>query len=488
MKNTRKTQKSKRIKKSRKTKRIKKGGADPEYKVIDPNNKTKILDAIKRFCNDKELPNIIQLMEKLSRNSGSRNPFEFRYKVKFTLADEVFLKPQSCFDWYTSINPGFELFTKDTKLPFKNSECQYEPLVMGMVKDVLAVCVILDTLPKPEHKTRGLDNEHNSDEPEDTNNKSSLLLLQENALKSTDFLAKALECLKSFNELIEKGYHYFDFIDSLSKYIGLFTTGCNDSMNQCKNDQQTLTNFKSSFFMLLPTFNQISHQKVLNSCAAPVLNFRLSKERTFVHQQDHKPSFEVLHDIEFHGNRTHNLGRYFDLRDDELKYDKKDLIQPTPAKIKSEFTQKSENLNNIYELYTYNFAQVDKDIEKLENYTDPNTGNIVLSENIKYIYACILFYIIHEMEVWRVFHESGFKLVYYPSLLLKFITEAINFSDPTYTYELFLNELTYNGKPRFMLSITKSEFENIVANLYREIEKIRQNKKRINLGTVEFHI
>jgi hypothetical protein len=448
-----------------KTKINQKSGAFPGYNLNERSSKEEILLGIKRFCFKNGLLYIFELMEKLSTIKKSKNPFTFRYKIAFPLADKIFETPETCLAWYEKINPGFTPVTDKTMIPLDDyGVCDYEPLIMRMVKDLLMVCLILNKLPYPSHKLREVS------EFTGANNLANRELFKEDSLKNSKFLKKALECLRCFNSLLSsRQYKYLKFIDCLSMYIQLFTVGSAepDKTNPQLNEGLTiLENLKSTCFILLPTFVQINYTKVLNSCAAPVLNFRLSKERTYVHNEDRIPSFEVFHDIDFHGSRTHNLARYIPTRNDTSQRE-----QPSPTEILLEFNKKCINLTQIYELYTYDMELVEKESE-LPSKDGP------LTERKKYVNACILFFIIHEMDTDLYFHLSGFDMETISPLIEKFIYKHINypkhykylptqkFNDPKFN---ILDDFTFKGEPSFMFDISKEVFIGLIEELNKNI-------------------
>ncbi len=462
------------------TKRHQKAGAFPKYKISEDSSREEILGAINRFCGDNRLSNIRTLMVKLNdkvtntkkpspgkthlpvntlsskESKTPPNPFTFRYKVPFPYANEILDTPQSCLDFYNQINKNFEPLTERTIIPCDyEGVCRYEPLVMGMVKDLLVVCIILDSLPKPSHKLRDITNPNIA-----VNDRYNLLLLNDDALGDVAFLAKALDCLKMFESLLtETSYKYLDFIDCLAKYIELFTVGHNEPVDLCKTSLKLLENLKSSCFILLPTFVQINYTKVLNSCAAPIINFRLPKERHWVHQEDRIPSFEIYHDIDFHGTRTHNLNRYINTRDTN-----KNNANYSPQEIAEEFNLKCENLSKINYLYNYN----DK------NLSNTFSMDEYLTDNKKYIYACILFYIIHEMRLDLNIHRSGFNIRYIIESLDKFIKNGIYNSMYGYfglSYESFLEEFKYGKNTEFIMSLSQKNFTTVTKELERLLLK-----------------
>ena len=61
--------------------------------------------------------------------------------------------------------------------------------------------------------------------------------------------------------------------------------------------------------IIVPTFFQINYEWILNTMAAPIINFRLSNRRKKIHGNFLAPCNELLHDISAHGAFMHPFTR-----------------------------------------------------------------------------------------------------------------------------------------------------------------------------------
>ena len=278
---------------------------------------------------------------------------------------------------------------------------EYDFLVMGMVKDLLLV-QCFKKMPKPSDK-----------QPKPVFNESD----NANALRSkklidsviTDEMRRnALILLKKFESLIAGGYLYTEFIECLEKYLLFFTTG---RLLAGSDDLRTLINLLKSLintcFIILPTFEQTDFKKVLNLCAAPVLNLRLPNTRIYTHGNEVSIAFELYHDLLNHNFRTHQVTKYIPgytgqylgkilylVKNEFSKF----KYKYQPSKIKCIYEIISSRIKNLSEIYNYNDAKIKESEMTLENLRAALDSGDKLTEEEKYIFAVILFYLFHEMK------------------------------------------------------------------------------------------
>ena len=157
-----------------------------------------------------------------------------------------------------------------------------------MVKDLLLI-QFLNKVPKPK-----LSNPSKLQNLETIDNLSNLKYTE----IVTEIRSKAYELLKRFEKLIFDGYKYQEFLKLLHDYIGFFSNMNNPSKKkECDYSMRTLLEFADMPSIIVPTFFQINYEWILNTMAAPIINFRLSNRRKKIHGNFLAPCNELLHDI-----------------------------------------------------------------------------------------------------------------------------------------------------------------------------------------------
>lgn len=508
---------SKRVKKSKRGKQSKRGGAFRYFidQQINPDDRKTILEAISELCYNLEevnkrssnkyvtLQHIYSLMSQLNEQTApSKNPFDFKYVIPFPRADEIFKTPKSCSDWYLKVNPEFipfdketrreipgipeELFDIDLRIPVHgndiNAECDYEPLVMGMVRDLCLVCVLLEKIPKLDFM-QSL-NEYMKNNYKKENKILSLMLSSENGiLNKSELLEKAMECLFKFNELIAesgfkgRGYIYTNFIDCMAEYLKFFSVGVNkleDVDGVYKEGYDFLKNTVKGSYLIFPTFKQVNFTKVINLLGSNIGNFRLLNNQGMIHNNSEGPLMEIYHDIYAHGNMTHkshksifrNKKEISELDIFDLSIFRKSVHYFYTPLVKEIFIQKSKNLNKIFEYYNYS--------PKIIN----GTGEISIEEEDKYLLAIILFLVCHEQSV----SEKTFNGYFIDDLCEDIQTDNITKLNDE-QFENAKRELVFNGKPNFIKVITPAEFKRrsliLLRKLYASIQESDRRGKQV---------
>jgi len=281
---------------------------------------------------------------------------------------------------------------------------EYAFLVMGMVKDLLLL-QFLSKMPKAPHKV----------EKKSYNNLNARISKRLDGAKiPTDISQLAFKLLQLFEKLIKEGYVYAEFISCLSKYLLLFSVG--NSQAHTSLLRAVIDFLKSSLntcFIIFPTFEQVNYKKVVNFCAAPVLNFRLSNHRLMIHGDELSLTDEIFHDLVNHGFSTHQItkyipgyiGHYFQGHSFRLNDKFKYKYQPT--EIRNIFALRKERLSNLFPSYDY-------DVTLLSNSEMNESGFIKavdsddLTNEEKFIFACMLFFAFHEMRTYCL-HDLNFN-------------------------------------------------------------------------------
>lgn len=142
-------------------------------------------------------------------------------------------------------------------------------------------------------------------------------------------------------------------------------------------------------YILYPSFIQVDYNVIIYFMQAPILNFRLTNSRKYIHDMFETPLFEVYHDVKFHGDVTHG----FQFENTNKTYTKKINTAArmgfSPADRKIHDKQVFENANAV--------------ITKLKpflKYTRPKlSSNKEFSEEIykrNFVFSYVLFYLLHE--------------------------------------------------------------------------------------------
>ena len=527
---------SKRSKRSKLSKKGKKGGAFRYFldQSINPDRKD-ILERISELSYnlekvDKEtfakygaLQNVYSLMSQLDQETpASKNPFDFKYVIPFPRADEICKTPKSCSDWYMKVNPEFipfdkkvrrkvkgvpeELLDIDIRIPLNgtdvNAVCDYEPLVIGMIRDLCLVCVLLENTQKLEHM-KSL-NEYMKEKYQDQNTILNLMLSSEKGiLNKPELLEKAMECLFKFEQLISesglkgRGYIYTDFIDCMTEYLKFFSVGAynfdlNDTHKKISRYNESynfLKNIVKGPYMLFPTFKQLNFTKVINLLGSNIGNFRLLNNQGMIHNNSDGPLTEITHDIMSHGDITHNSNRsIFKDRQtiSEFKFYeqlslKNNIHYFYPPFVKEIFIKRSQNLNKIYQYYNYNPKIINSD------------GDVPMDEQDKYFMAVILFIICHERNVSKETFEGYFLDNLLSDIYNFFKNDILNLDGKNkINVEYFENmkeDITFNGKPRFISQMNIKEFQDrfikLISNVSTIVEQIDPKEKQVFNGRLE---
>jgi len=296
-------------------------------------------------------------------NSRDENAFRYEYNVPLTPEFEhIFTSP---YEWYMGKNKDFKKLSDIPDLSVPEFEC----IITSMVKDLLLI-QFLNKVPKPK-----LSNPSKLQNLETIDNLSNLKYTE----IVTEIRSKAYELLKRFEKLIFDGYKYQEFLKLLHDYIGFFSNMNNPSKKkECDYSMRTLLEFADMPSIIVPTFFQINYEWILNTMAAPIINFRLSNRRKKIHGNFLAPCNELLHDISAHGAFMHPFTRGIKTLTDR------------------QYAKSYENRNRTIQLLKnlYGYLQ-ETDDEKWEK---------------KYIAALILF---------SIFHETASLTILNPNLSLK---------------------------------------------------------------------
>ncbi len=441
-----------------------------------------IYSDIKKLCSDRKLEKIKELIGVMV-GSAENDPFTYNYNPPSRWKESILESPQKVYEWYVSKNPRFLPIVKQNRIELEKMEPkikgdngwepvldiepypevkvpEYDFLVMGMVKNLLLIH-FNNHMPQISHQF--------GKEINNNNNKKSRKLLQSPLEKKQhDELKRiSLEILSHFNKLIIDGYKYTDFLDCLCDYLLFFSIG---DLNPVSDRIISYINFikslKKTCFLVLPTFEQVNFKKILNLSSAPVLNFRLSNSRVFVHENDQILLFEIAHDIEFHCDLTHSIKNYIPKKKDPFSFISSDDLIYKPSEIAALYSKRLREFNKLYGYYNYNNKNIKG--EEYSSGQESNTNNTNNTNNFtdkeKYLLCCLLFYLFHEVGVTdssdsiiNDFNE-GFIKEKFMNFIRKLLAGVYNFENMKKNF--FLNKAKTH--PGFIKHITFDNIKSLV--------------------------
>ncbi len=346
---------------------------------------------------------------------------------------------------------------------------EYDFLVMGMVKDLLLV-QCLKTMPVPPKK-QPKPVFHKSDNANERRSKGL-----SGAVITDEIRANSLKLLKKFESLIAEGYLYTEFIECLIKYLLFFSIGrLIANSNDLRVSIQYLESLTKTCFIILPTFEQINFKKILNSCAAPVLKLRLPNTRIYAHTREAGIAFELYHDLLNHSFRTHQITKYIpgytgqylgkilflvknEFRDFRYKYQ--------PSKIECMYGIISRRIIKLFDVYNYDDKQIKASQMTLEQFRVAVDIKGQLTEEEKYIFAIMLYFLFHEMKNYCL-HDLNFNKKSLENIFQSLLPEK-EFSDyGRILYHLLSSEF----QPRFMKVIFTKD-GNSVKDLINHLRQL----------------
>ena len=201
------------------------------------------------------------------------------------------------YDWYLTKNPEFKpVNTEGLNIIVP----EFKFLISVMAKDLL---ILHHTNKYPQkHETNTNNSKKYKNHPSYEYKMKSIELFSK---LETDN-SKSMKVLTLINEFI-KTYSYLEFLVILRHYLLLFTIGklySEENKNTCEKIT-IIDKLMDKPHILYPTILQISYAKVIYTMQAPVINFRLSNNRKKIHDDFESPMYELVHDVDFHGNLTH---------------------------------------------------------------------------------------------------------------------------------------------------------------------------------------
>jgi hypothetical protein len=351
---------------------------------------------------------------------------------------------------------------------------EYAFLVMGMVKDLLLI-QFFSKMPKAPHNVK----------EEDYNNLNARISKKLNGAEITEDIRRVgFKLLQLFEILIKGEYVYSEFIICLSKYLLLFSIG--NSQAHASLLRAVIDFLKSSLntcFIIFPTFEQVNYKKVVNFCAAPVLNFRLSNHRLMIHSQELSLTDEIFHDLLNHGFSTHQItkyipgytGQYFSRHRFRLIDKFKHKYQPT--KIKNIFELRCQRLSYLFRSYDYDVRLLNSSEMKEPEFIKAVDGAALTNEE-KFIFACMLFFAFHEMQTYCLhdlnFNSDGINMNF--SYLLRKRNRAENRNTQRF-YELLSSPQQYPFMQKIFdrESLARGEYDAILLGLIKKCLKTLQD-------------
>ncbi len=417
------------------------------------HNPSITIEQIIEFCRDHQLPNVLKLMEILSSNVKSKNPFTYQYNVPFPFANKILKTPKDYLDWYKKKNPTFGPVQDTLTVP------EYEPLVVGMCKDLLILYFTLTLI--------GYDYEGLNKTVGNNNDLRKSILIDEKKK------SQILEIIMNIDRLISEGYSYVFFIkECMIPYILLFSNKSIRSMKSLKEEFSRYETEKSdrditgllyytaglldSPFIILPTFYQINYIKVLNSVSAPVINFRITNTKVSVHNHIDFPIYEITHDLVGHADTMHDIQSIIDKI---LKHGKNAI----------DYTYLNAKYNNMYKLLSllsnyYNYKD-DSPSFKDEGFVINDTAEF--SDKEKYLFACLLFFIFHENGCDDCSIFESFKIKFISDLQYR-LENGSDFLEGV--KPLFM----YKGEPKFIVNLDIVQLNSFIDKIKRLLDSLHK--------------
>lgn len=399
--NNKQHKKTKKYKKYKKTKQT--GGANSA--IIKPSQKP----SETFYLRDNKLDSIIKLFQKTFDVRPTSNPGSL-FHLNKNLKDN-FLQGEDTnfYEWYKSKNPDYKNISDLTTIdasgiegPFKLPE--FETLVANIAKDILLMILqkkFNNSNETEDNKQKELirlqktiDNyqsRHNNQYTSERTKKiysNGISRTQKNkinyerrvinpVLSEEDILQLSI-LLERLNKIISDGYIYREVQRLYLDFLQIVSLGHCDS-----NILEILEIYIKTPIIILPSHYTIDFKTVVNLCSVPIINFKLFNRRRLVHNYFLNPCNNISHDIELHGNVTHNY---------------KWIIQNQNKnkEIKNFFEYMKIKLDELKQFYNYNEDKIKKasitpDSNKsLQNYND------LPIEIQKLCIGIILFYVLHE--------------------------------------------------------------------------------------------
>ena len=318
------------------------------------------LDEIKKALTT-NLPNLLGIND--SNGKLNKKCFTFEYIVPDKNLDNLLLDP---YKWYLDTTNQYTSNTFVKSILDKNINVpQYINIVIGMVKDLLLVLCMkrMPGLNKKDIEQHPYLNNNKNPSFQGNENKISKELKNKQLADNDDLSKNAEKLLNDIELLIKAKIPYKKFTEIVFQYIVFFSSGVLEPIQNeiCEDVKTTYDCIVKSPYILLPSFKQIDFKKVIDSCKAPIVNFRLINTRRVIHTSYGYPCTEAYHDIIFHAKQTHhNL--------------------ETSGNLKKLFDDRNETFNKIQHLYDYTTKELH-----------------VPEQLIKYRNCCILFILIHEI-------------------------------------------------------------------------------------------
>ena len=217
--------------------------------------------------------------------------------------------------------------------------------------------------------------------------KNNLELQTENDIVIDDSKKQHLyELLQQCDDCIRNGYKYSDVFNIIYEYIRWISYARKHKNGVISFESASAYFLKSKtlFFefpyIIFPTYIQISYKYVLYLMCAPIINFRLINRARNIHGYAGAGIIDWYHDIDFHGNKTHQI----------------DLLSQKYTTDKYIYTKWFENMSSVlsilYQYFNYNQLTIDK----ISNFDKTQIYNELNDDEKKQIIAILLFILFHE--------------------------------------------------------------------------------------------
>ena len=311
------------------------------------NNKSLFDKSIDFLQQDKPYSNIIILLQKVFISNNYKN-FHMDKSLSGPLIDiqkyKIF-NSNYYFDWYQSYNPNFlninllEIEKTKFKINIGNEEpvSIYETLIAQICRDI---CIMLMTrklninnnfrtknsrYKKIEDIKAKISRNEAKKKTQIPNSQikkltyiigestKELKILEEyknnnNISKfakniNSNISDKLLILLTSCEECIQTDYPYENVVNIFMNYIGIL------SDTYLPTIEESIQKILNSPYIFYPTYTQISYKSVVLLCTAPIINFRISNRKRFVHEALVLPYNDYMHDVDYHSSISHKYGQ-----------------------------------------------------------------------------------------------------------------------------------------------------------------------------------
>lgn len=263
------------------------------------NNKKNKIGRISRLLDNYVF--LKNFLEKDKQVKGDLITYIFSYKyISRNTIDTFFENQYSLLDWYKTKNPNFKIMNViDIEMP------EFNILLATIAFNCIKI--LIDN--KYPTKTKKLTNYYNNHKHYNFkfNNTSVQSKRFHNILKDINDIVKPKEddIHIFYKPVINLCIKFAYYVTNINNEEIDFEEEKNNKYSQIYDLNMQINEFMNTPIIIYPTFNQISKLKVIRTMSAPVVNCNINYTNSFVHGDSYTPIRNLLHDIKFHGEKTH---------------------------------------------------------------------------------------------------------------------------------------------------------------------------------------